>query len=111
MRRLFASLLLTLAIVLAGCDVLTGPDEHVERMFVASYTRECMGMVVQQCMLVKERPEDDWQNFYGGINGFTYEPGYEYELIIGWREIKNPPADGSSRDYRLIRLVSKTPAA
>ena len=108
MRRLFASLLLTLATVLAACGS-TGPAEHVETMFVASYTRECVGVAVQQCMLVKERPEDEWQNFYGGISGFAYEPGYDYELVIGWREIENPPADGSSREYWLIRLVSKTP--
>lgn len=108
MRRLLSSLLLALTLVLTGCDI-TGPEEHVETMFIASYLATCQGFVEQECMLVKERPEDSWGFFYDGIEGFVYEPGYEYELVISWREIENPPQDSSNRRYRLVRLVSKTP--
>lgn len=95
---------------LAACDGITGSDVNQHLLYVAPYTRECVGVGVMQCMLVKENPADEWQFFYGGIDGFAYEPGYDYTLFIGWREVENPPADGSSRDYWLIRLVEKTPA-
>lgn len=110
MRRLLSLLLPTLALVLTGCSI-TGTEEHVETMFIAPQLQECQGFVLQQCMLVKERPEDDWEFFFEGIEGFTFEPGYDYELVVSWRELENPPQDGSSRRYRLIRLVSKTPVA
>lgn len=109
--RLAHILPLLAALLLPACDTLMGSEEHELLLYVAPYTQECVGVDVQQCMLVKEHPEDDWEFFYDGIEGFTYEPGYNYSLLVGWREIDNPPADGSSRRYRLIRLVQKTPAS
>lgn len=109
MRRLRHLILLLFVPLVGGCDLLE-PSLHRTTFYVASYTRECVGMVVQQCMLVREDPAGEWLNFYSDIEGFTYEPGYEYVLRVGWREIRNPPADGSSREYWLIRLVEKTRA-
>lgn len=97
------------AVLLSACGLVTDPvHQHV--LYVAPYTRECIGVDVMQCMLVREDPDGDWNFFYGGIEGFAYEPGYDYTLFIGWREVENPPADGSSRRYWLIRMVEKTPA-
>lgn len=87
-------------------------DETV-RYFVAPEKIACQGMVPMMCMQVKERMEDPWLRFYDEIEGFAYEPGYLYEILVHLRHVENPPADGSSIEYTLVRLVSKTavPAA
>ncbi|MCZ7672694.1 MAG: DUF4377 domain-containing protein [Chloroflexi bacterium] len=46
--------------------------------------------------------------FYNPIVGFTFEPGYEYELKVMVETVENPPADGSSLRYTLVEVVSKT---
>lgn len=92
----------------AGAE-LGGPNQLT--WYVASYTRTCTGMYEMQCMLIKDDPAEDWSNFYDQIEGFTYEPGYDYVLRVAYTDIKNPPADGPSRTYRLVLQVSKTPAA
>jgi hypothetical protein len=97
------------AAVVPACNAMqtTGsPDETT--FYVASYTRTCTGMYEMQCMLVREDPNGQWLNFYDQIAGFTYEPGYEYVLVVGSREIPNPPQDSSSREYWLVRQVSRT---
>jgi hypothetical protein len=117
--RLHRLLLPTAAALLAACNPLQAPvdesfmGEGQERqtLYVASYTRTCHGMYEMQCMLVRESRDGEWLNWYDHIQGFTYEPGYEYVLLVGWREVPNPPADGSSREYWLIQTLEKKPAA
>lgn len=92
----------------SGSPTTAAPEEVV--LLVAPFQRECMGMVVMQCMQVKERPQDDWQNFYDGIEGFQYEPGFSYRLRVLKTPIPNPPADGSSVEWRLLEVLEKTPA-
>lgn len=45
---------------------------------------------------------------YDPIEGFEYEQGYEYVIEVKIEHIENPPADGSSLKYSLIRVISKT---
>jgi len=107
--RIHRILLPLAATVLAACNTLQANASQEQKTFyIASYTRTCTGMYEMQCMLVREDPKGEWLNFYDQIAGFTYEPGYEYELIVGSREIPNPPQDSSSREYWLIRQVSRT---
>ena len=47
--------------------------------------------------------------FYDQIEGFNYEEGYEYEIVVEVTKVENPPADASSLKYTLIEVVSKTP--
>jgi hypothetical protein len=108
-------------ILFAACNPLQVPvDQPVEKavegeerqtLYVAPYTRTCQGMYEMQCMLVRESRDGEWLNFYDHIQGFTYEPGYAYVLLVGWREVPNPPADGSSREYWLIQTIEKKRAA
>ncbi|MCP5095772.1 MAG: META domain-containing protein [Chloroflexi bacterium] len=77
-------------------------------MFVGAETVDCVGVAPQTCMLVKFDPNDEWTYFYDVIVGFTYEPGFEYELRVVKNEIEDPPADGSSIEYVLAEVVSKT---
>lgn len=106
--RLNRILPLLALVLLTACVNVTGSAVHEQVLYVAPYTRTCMGMYEMQCMLVREDPDDEWGNWYTPIEGFEYEPGYHYTLLVGWREIPNPPADGSSRAYWLIRIVEKT---
>ena len=42
------------------------------------------------------------------IQGFDYEEGFEYVLKVNQSNVENPPADGSSIEYILIEVLSKT---
>jgi len=92
---------------LSSCGVFDPDEKNQLTLYVAPHTVDCVGVGPQQCLLVKEHPAEAWRNFYNGITGFTYEPGYTYTLLVEWRRIPNPPADGSSREYRLLRILSQ----
>ena len=81
-------------------------------MRVNSYTVDCVGEMEGTCLLVQEGDligTDDWEYFYyvDSIEGFTYEPGFLYGLIVKKTAVENPPADGSSIRYELVKIVSK----
>lgn len=103
------ALLLVGSLTLGACSTL-GPGETVETLYVDSMTVECVGVAVQQCLRVKRAPEAEWELFYDAIEGFDYEPGFTYVLEVEVREVEDPPADGSSLAYRLVRVVEKTAA-
>jgi hypothetical protein len=52
-------------------------------------------------------PDTAWRLFYNSIEGFTFEEGYRWRLEVERRRVPNPPADGSSVAYRLVRIVAK----
>ena len=112
MNRLRVRALLALCIaplLLAfSCNETTLPPGETVRWFVAPEKIACQGMVPMMCLQVKERMADPWLLFHREIEGFAYEPGYLYEIVVHLRHIENPPADGSSVEYTLGRIVSKT---
>ena len=57
--------------------------------------------------MVRVAPDTTWRFFHGAIQGFTYEEGYRWRLEVERQPVPNPPADGSSAVYRLIRVVWK----
>ncbi|MCO5234226.1 MAG: DUF4377 domain-containing protein [Chitinophagales bacterium] len=58
-------------------------------------------------MIKKDTNQTEWENFYSQIEGFSYEKGYEYKLLIKEEKIENPPADGSNIRYILVKILSK----
>lgn len=82
--------------------------ENEKTIIVGPKTADCRGVVPMKCLQVKENTSAEWNNFYSNIEGFTYEPGYEYVLKIKTEKIANPPADGSSIKYKLVQQLSKT---
>ncbi len=85
-------------------------SEGVEKtIYVGPELVDCTGVGPQKCMKVKENPEDEYTLFYDQIEGFNYEQGYEYELVIREEQVENPPADASSIRWILVEEVSKTP--
>jgi hypothetical protein len=91
------------------CAASANSDTGNEKTFIiSSQTVDCTGVAPMKCLQVKEKATDNWSNFYSNIEGFTYEPGFEYILKVKTEKIENPPADGSSIKYILVRQISKT---
>ncbi len=82
-------------------------DLQSKMLLVADHVEDCVGVGPQTCMLVKESPDDEWTYFYDQIEGFDYEPGYTYEILVIETKVDKPAADASSIRYRLKEIVSK----
>lgn len=76
-------------------------------LFVGPTQANCVGVAPQKCLLVKEDPDGEYQFFYGSIEGFEYEAGYTYQLLVNKEPVADPPADGSSIKWTLIEVVEK----
>lgn len=108
------------ALVLVGfvvCSRDTAPPVEaaasagVEKtLFIASERKPCTGVAPMECLQVRESPDLPWQYFYSEIEGFTFEPGFDYELRVREEKVANPPADGSSLRWTLVKVVSKRAA-
>ncbi len=93
-------LILSLVFLFSSC-------QETKKIYIASHLTDCEGVAPQKCMLIKSRPSEDWTYFYDTIEGFNYEEGYSYELEVAVTRIENPPADGSSLQYSLLKILSK----
>lgn len=95
--------------ILTQCTTSSNVAAANEKTFIVGpETADCTGVAPMKCLKVKENASDSWTNFYTNIEGFTYEPGYEYVLKVKTEKIENPPADGSSIKYTLVKQISKT---
>lgn len=117
MTVLIVAGLMALSVLLTACTPTGGEVEsgamegETKTLFVGPELVECTGVAPQQCLQVREDPNADYELFYNSIEGFTFEPGYEYELLVRVDTVANPPADGSSLQYTLVEVVAQTPVA
>ncbi|MCX8523226.1 DUF4377 domain-containing protein [Chryseobacterium formosus] len=104
-----ASCTFAMVFLLTQCKPMPNSSSGDEKTFIiASQTVDCTGVAPMKCLQVKEKASDSWGNFYSNIEGFTYEPGFEYVLKVKTEKIENPPMDGSSIKYTLVKQLSKT---
>ncbi len=96
----YVVLLFALTFVIQG-------SAKTKTFYVADHLVDCVGVAPQKCMLIREKQTDEWSNFYGNIEGFNYEEGFEYLIKVKVKKIKNPPADGSSLKYTLLEVLRK----
>ena len=98
--------------LLASCESLTDPPfVRTEVMQVAAFRVDCVGVGPQTCMQVRHHDDEPWSLFYDGIEGFTHEAGFAYELLVAVYRVPNPPADGSSVAYRLVKKLKRVATA
>ena len=76
---------------------------------IAPYQQSCTGVAPQDCMIVSFE-DDDLTFFYDSIEGFTFEEGFEYTLLVNITERENVPADASSLQYELVDVLQQFPA-
>ena len=79
-------------------------------MYIGPELVDCVGVGPQKCMLVKTDADAEYTYFYDQIEGFDYEEGYAYELLVQVDPVENAPADASSLKYTLVEVVDKQPA-
>ena len=87
----------------------TSPLGAGEKILEVAPTKvDCVGMMPMKCLQVRE-VGGDWRNFFAPIEGFDWVEGSRYRLQVKVSQIANPPADGSSLRYQLVRVLDKMP--
>lgn len=109
-RHSHVSLLLATVLVLLMAACSSGGGEE-KTIFVGPSMVDCEGEGPQQCLLIKENLEDDWRLWYEPIDGFDYEQGFVYELLVEEETVDDPPPGATSRKLILVEEVSKQPVA
>ena len=108
------NLLFLLLAVFAISSCSSDDDEKKDSVkeitiYVSSETGESYGFnsTPEECMLVKfDNPNGEWEHLgLYRIKGFTYVKGHEYELRVKMTTLANPPADGYSHKYLLVKIV------
>ncbi len=108
------NLLFLLLAVFAVSSCSSDDDEKKDSVkeitiYVSSETGESYGFnsTPEECMLVKfDNPSGKWEHLgLYRIEGFTYVKGHEYELRVKMTTLANPPADGYSHKYLLVKIV------
>lgn len=104
----------TLILFAFGLCVQTAFSQTVIRMTVNEASKPCRRMMEQTCLQVQKDGSKEWELFYDPIKGFTFEPGFRYEITVIRTERPEPvPQDLSRYLYTLDKIISKTamPAA
>jgi hypothetical protein len=80
-------------------------------LYIGPEQKDCVGVGPQKCLMVKYSPDGEYEFFYDQIQGFTFEPGYAYELRVRRDTVANPPSDASRYTWTLIEIVKQMAGA
>ncbi len=101
----------TAGLLVIGTSLLCSPlgqtATGAERLMVAPETASCTGVAPQACLKVKAPGDFDWRLHHGAIEGFTYEPGFAWTILVDERRVENPPADAPGRVLVLREVVTR----
>jgi len=104
---------IVIALLLLSVLTLTAQDDtELNEMIIhiAPYQQSCTGVAPQECLIVRFDDDDELSFFYDDIEGFSFEEGFEYTLLVNVTERENVPADASSLAYELIEIIQQFPA-
>lgn len=116
MNKCFRTIVVALiSIIMMGCDKNEYTDKiEVIKMYVSAETGTYIPWgsdTPVECMLVKEETASDYSPLaFGGIQGFDYVRGHEYELEVRKTTFANPPTDGSNISYELLKIINDIPS-
>jgi heat shock protein HslJ len=80
--------------------------------WVNSLKAQCIGVAPMQCLQIQKGNEittNNWKLFYSTIEGFDYEQGYQYKIIVKEEPVPTNqiPSDSSSIKYTLVKVLMK----
>lgn len=91
------------------------PDEgssgepSIQTFEVRAYKETCLSEGPALCFIASQEGQRP-RLISAPIENFNWQPGTNYVIEVEVRDIKNPPADGSSQTYRLVRVISESAA-
>jgi heat shock protein HslJ len=106
MRIWTGACFLMLGLALQACSS-AGPVER--ELIIAPAPVACAGDPPETCLSASEPSGDKWLMRFDEIEGFAYEPGFTYEVLV-----EEPPLSQEQAvvpRLRLVRVVSKEPSA
>lgn len=115
-QRKFWKFVLVAVVALLSCVSCSSDDEVTDKveqitLYVSAETSTYQivpGNEYVEGMQIQEKGATYWECVhFQTITGFTYEKGYEYELLVKKTTLANPPQDASNVRYELIRIVSQ----
>ena len=74
-------------------------------LYVADRKTECAGSF--ECIQVKEKVKGPWRVYSDTIEGFNYEEGYEYKILVQPLQTKNTLSGLFEEKYKLLKVISK----
>ncbi len=106
MRNILAkTLMLPVSVILLSTSAA---EAKKMKIWVKESKAPCQGVAPMECLQVKYKAQDTaWQYMYSSIEGFNYEPGYQYKLSVKRTKVANPPADASAYKYELVKVMEK----
>ncbi len=115
MTRLLISIA-AMGILLAACmpaaaaptETNTPLPERI-RLYIAPETGPCESDPAQDCLLARRSQVDRWGAIEGPIEGFAYEAGFEYELVVERQKIEETAGAGDAFQYTLVEIVQMNP--
>jgi uncharacterized membrane protein len=100
----------TLSLIMSSVGPFLGGSalgEEFKSIWVAHRRVDCIGVVPQKCYLIKSHQYEDWRFWYNEIEGFEFEEGYAYELLVREVRVENPPADAPAAKLELVEILLK----
>jgi heat shock protein HslJ len=95
------------AALLAACTAYRAYETHERRLTVASDPVPCADGTPGSCLRVTDAEGDTWITRPDEIEGFTYEPGFAYELLVEEPSQVAEMEAASSPRLKLIQVLSK----
>ena len=86
-------------------------DINIEFIRVKNHLVECEGNQVGHCLLIQKEGNEDWVYFYDDIEGFEFEWGSDYELLIQTQTVTPILPIDSNVKYTLLEVLSVEQAA
>lgn len=102
--------LISLLFVTKACSSQPGPNEHI--YWVNSTKVPCVGVAPTHCLQVFKGEildPTEWEFFHSPIEGFEFEPGYVYKLLVREETVAKEElaADASSLRITLVKILQK----
>ncbi len=103
LRTFYLAIFLVFIVGMYSCS----SSKHIETVWINSYQTKGTETKPMSCLQIQKGDSIDntkWETFYHHIDGFTYEPGYIYNLKISSEKNKK---DTSVINYSLESIISK----
>lgn len=98
------------AVLLAACSTFQSYETHERHLTVAPDPVPCADGTPGSCMAVTDADGDSWVTGQNEIAGFTYQPGFRYELLVEESSEHSEYEEQTAPQLRLLQVVSRQAA-